>query len=124
MMPALIIGALTGLALFLLIFALIPRRVGLARRIAAFDAGRESALSKRLGAALARFCAEQGWEFRSLRANLALVGKSFENYLATKVMLGFLGLILPPIVLVGIGLVGAHLSILIPVWAGLFFAAI
>ena len=138
MMPAIIIGALTGLALFLLIFALIPRRVGLARRIAAFDAGRapalravsypgdgkESALSKRLGAALARFCAEQGWEFRSLRANLALVGKSFENYLATKVMLAFLGLILPPIVLAALGFAGIHVSVIVPVWVALVFAAV
>src|ERR1700733_12265847 len=122
MTAALIVGAVTGLALFLLIFALIPRRVGLARRIAAFDAGRapalravsypgdgnESALSKRLGAALAGFCAEQGWQFRPLRANLALVGKSFENYLATKVLLGLFGLIFPPIVLGGIGLLGVH----------------
>ena len=138
MIQALIVGSVTGLALFLLIFALIPRRVGLARRIAAFDAGRpsalrpaaypgdgkESAFSKRLGAALAKFCAEQGWEFRSLRSNLNLVGKSFENYLATKVLLGLFGLIFPPIVLIGIGLVGVHLSIIIPVWAGLVFAAI
>ena len=138
MIQALIAGSVTGLALFLLIFALIPRRVGLARRIAAFDAGRpsalrpasypgdgkESAFSKRLGAALARFCAEQGWEFRSLRSNLNLVGKSFENYLATKVLLGLFGLVFPPIVLIGIGLVGVHLSIIIPVWAGLVFAAI
>ena len=135
---ALVVGAVTGLALFLLIFALIPRRVGLVRRIAAFDAGRpaalrpasypgdgrESAFSKRLGAALARFCAEQGWEFRSLRSNLSLVGKSFENYLATKVLLGLFGLVFPPIVLAGIGLAGVHLSIIIPVWAGLVFAAI
>ena len=39
MTEAIVVGAVTGLALFLLIFALIPRRVGLARRIAAFDAG-------------------------------------------------------------------------------------
>jgi tight adherence protein C len=136
--PALVVGAVTGLAVFLLIFALIPRRAGLARRIAAFDAGRpaalrpasypgdgrESAFSKRLGAALAGFCAEQGWEFRSLRSNLSLVGKSFENYLATKVLLGLFGLIFPPIVLLGIGLAGVHLSIIVPVWAGLVFAAI
>jgi tight adherence protein C len=135
---ALIVGALTGLALFLLIFALIPRRVGLARRIAAFDAGqgpaaravaypgdgKESAVSKRLGVALAKFCAEQGWEFRPLRANLALVGKSFENYLATKVMLGFLGLLVPLIVLTGIGFVGIHLSVVIPVWVALVFAVV
>ena len=136
--PALVVGAVTGLAVFLLIFALIPRRAGLVRRIAAFDAGRpaalrpasypgdgrESAFSKRLGAALARFCAEQGWEFRSLRSNLSLVGKSFENYLATKVLLGLFGLVFPPIVLIGIGLAGVHLSIIVPVWAGLVFAAI
>ena len=138
MISAVIVGAVTGLALFLLIFALIPRRVGLARRVAAFDAGRapalravsypgdgnESALSKRLGAALAGFCAEQGWQFRPLRANLALVGKSFENYLATKVLLGLFGLIFPPIVLGGIGLLGVHLSIFIPVWAGVVFALV
>jgi hypothetical protein len=134
---ALIVGALTGAALFLLIFALIPRRVGLARRVAAFDVGRpaalravnypgdgqESAFSKRLGAALARFCAEQGWEFRSLRANLALVGKSFENYLATKVMLALLGLLLPLIALTGLGFAGLHVSVIIPVWVALIFAA-
>ena len=137
MTPALIVGGLTGAALFLLIFALIPRRVGLARRVAAFDAGRpaalravtypgdrqEGAFSKRLGAALARFCAEQGWEFRSLRANLALVGKSFENYLATKVMLGLLGLLLPLIALTGLGIAGLHVSVIIPVWVALIFAA-
>jgi tight adherence protein C len=134
---ALLAGALTGLALFLLIFALIPRRAGLASRVAAFDAGRapaprvvsrpgdgnESAFTKRLGVALARFCAEQGWEFRPLRANLALVGKSFESYLATKVMLAFFGLVFPPAVLIGLSLVGVHLSIVVPIWAGLIFAA-
>jgi tight adherence protein C len=138
LISAVIVGAVTGLALFLLIFALIPRRVGLARRIAAFDTGRtpalravsypgdgsESAVSKRLGAALARFCAEQGWEFRSLRANLALAGKSFENFLATKVLLGLFGLIFPPIVLGAIGLLGVHESILVPVWAALIFALV
>jgi tight adherence protein C len=138
MTPALLVGAVIGLGIFLLIYALIPRRVGLARRIAAFDAGsipaaramaypgdgKESAFSKRLGAALARFCAEQGWEFRSLRANLALVGKSFENYLATKVMLGFFGLIFPPIVLAGLGFAGIHVSVIVPVWVGLIFAAL
>jgi hypothetical protein len=138
MIPAVIVGAVTGLALFVLIFALIPRRVGLARRIAAFDEGRpaalraarypgdssESAVSKRLGAALALFCAEQGWEFRSLRSNLNLVGKSFENFIATKVLLALLGLIFPPILLGLIGLAGVNLSIVIPIWAGLVFAVL
>ena len=34
MIEAIVIGAVTGLALFLFIFALIPRRVGLARKCA------------------------------------------------------------------------------------------
>jgi tight adherence protein C len=135
---AMIVGALTGLAVFLLIFALIPHRPGLARRIAAFDAGRassgrqskypgddkESALSKRIGAALAKFCAEQGWEFPSLRANLALAGKSFESFMATKVLLGVFGLIMPPILIAGAGLAGVHISLFVPVWAALMFAGI
>jgi hypothetical protein len=40
MTMAILVGAVTGLALFLLIFALIPRRAGLIKRVAAFDAGR------------------------------------------------------------------------------------
>ena len=135
---ALLAGALTGLALFLLIFALIPRRPGLLRRVADFDAGRaaglpsvsypgdsgQSAASRRLGTVLARFCAEQGWEFRPLRANLALAGKSFESYLANKVMLAFFGLIFPPIVLFGLGFAGIHLNVVIPVWVALVSAAV
>jgi tight adherence protein C len=135
---ALVAGAVTGLALFLLIFALMPRRVSLAKRIAEFDAGRaasraarpvhypgdgnESAISMRVGAALAKFCAEQGWQFRSLRSSLALVGKSFENYLANKILLGVFGLIFPPLVLAGLSFAGFHLPVVVPVWAGLLFA--
>jgi tight adherence protein C len=135
---ALVFGALTGLASFLLIYALIPRRVGLARRIAAFDAGRapaarrivhpgdgnESAISRQLGVALVKFCAEQGWELRSLRSNLALVGKSVERFLATKVLLAFFGLIFPLVAATAIGLVGIRISFIIPVWGGLIFAGI
>jgi tight adherence protein C len=134
---ALVFGALTGLALFLLVFALIPRRPGLARRIAAFDQervasrtarpvrypgdGNQSAISMRFGSALARFCAEQGWEFRSLRSSLSLVGKSFENYLANKIMLGLFGLVFPPLVISALGLAGIRVPVVVPVWAGLVF---
>jgi hypothetical protein len=135
---ALVTGAVTGLALFLLIFALIPRRVGLARQVAAFDAGRsapvrtsstyqgdgsEGAFTRRLGVVLAKFCAEQGWQFPSLRANLRLAGKSLEGYLGTKVLLGVLGLIFPPLVLTGLSFLGFHISVFIPVWAGVVFGA-
>jgi tight adherence protein C len=132
----LLLGALGGLALFLLVFALMPRRVTLARQVAAFDAARpgesrtsylsadESEFSRRLGRALAAFCAEQGWEFPSLRANLSLIGKSFENYLATKVLLAIFGFLLGPILLLFATLAGFHVSFVIPVWLGLVLAGV
>jgi tight adherence protein C len=135
MIPVILAGAITGGGLFLLAFALIPRRISLAKQIAALDspaamyqparrtAGAESAFSRRLGAMLARFCAEQGWEFPSLRANLTLVGKSFENYLATKVLLAFFGLIIAPLFFGVLSVAGLHVSVIIPVWVALIVAA-
>jgi len=134
----LLVGGLAGLALFLAIFALIPRRVSLAARIAVFDASRvsplteraivdqgdESALTRRLGIALERFCAEQGWQFPSLRANLRLTGKSLESFLGTKVLLGLFGLLVPLFLLSGLSLIGLHLSIIVPVWVALIFAVV
>ncbi len=139
MMLSLITGALMGIGGFLLIWALIPQRKSLAQQLAAFDAGRvgaaarpvsnvtrdaESQFSRRLGAALATFCAEQGWQFPSLRANLALAGKSFENYLATKVLLAILGLLFVPMLLAGLPAAGLHLPIALPVCLGLILAAV
>jgi tight adherence protein C len=135
---AIVAGALAGLALFLAIFALIPRRVSLSGRIAAFDAGQvaplhdratedhggETELTRRLGTALDRFCAELGWQFPSLRANLRLTGKSFESFLGTKALLGIFGLTVPLFLLSGLSLLGVHLSIVVPVWAGLMFGVI
>ena len=130
-------GAVVGLGLFLLIFALVPRRASLARQLAAFDAARppmsqavrrtvderESEFSRRMGRTLAAFCAEQGWEFPSLRANLSLIGKSFENYLATKVLLACLGFLAGPLFLLAASAAGFHVSFILPVWFGLSLAA-
>jgi tight adherence protein C len=138
MSAVLAMGAVAGLGLFLLIVALVPRRVSLARQIAAFDAvrppmsqafrrvvdDRESELSQRLGRGLAAFCAEQGWQFPSLRANLSLIGKSFENYLATKVLLGLLGFLMGPLFLLAASAAGFHLSFILPVWFGLALASV
>ena len=136
MTAAFLVGAVAGLGLFLLAFALVPRRVSLARQVAVFDAARpsmsqsvrravdarESEFSRRLGKALAAFCAEQGWEFPSLRANLSIIGKSFENYLATKVLLGLFGFLLGPILLILLSVAGFHVPFVIPVWLGLALA--
>jgi Flp pilus assembly protein TadB len=123
----------------MLVVALLPRRVSLARQVAAYEAARsapaartaarrgargESEISKRLGGALARFCAEQGWEFPSLRADLSLAGKSLENFLATKVILALFGLVIVPVLAAGMGVAGIHLPVVIPVWAALAFAGV
>ena len=140
MIPVIVIGAVFGAGLFLLVFAMIPQRASLARQIAALEAprgakrpaglaartgaGSESQFSRWLGNVLARFCAEQGWEFPSLRANLSLVGKSFENYLATKVLLAFFGLLLVPIFFAGLTVAGLHVPIFVPVWFALALAVV
>lgn len=137
MLP-LIAGGVAGLGCFLLGLALIPRRASLARQLAAFDAAqqaargrgraaagpRERGFTRKLGAGLARLCAEQGWEFPSLRANLSLAGKSFESYLATKLLLAVFGLLFPPVLGSLVTLAGIRLPFIIPVWAGLLAALI
>jgi tight adherence protein C len=126
-------GGAVGLGLLLLALALRPARPPLARRLAAFDAAlrganghwpgapdaHEGEIRWRLGNWLAKVCAEQGWEFPSLRANLSLAGMSFEVYLATKVLLGLLGLLLGPALAVLLGTAGVQLPVVIPVWLGL-----
>ena len=130
MTVAFLAGALAGAGLFLFLLALVPRRASLARQVATFDgphpplsrtpvSERESRVGRRLGRALAAFCAEQGWEFPSLRANLSIVGRSFENFLATKVLLGLFGLLLGPVLLLLFGLAGVRIPVVIPVWLGL-----
>ncbi len=140
---ALVAGGLAGLALFLAVFALLPRRVSLAARIAAFDASRtarspglaapgsdglshdgagragDGAFTRRVGAAIERFCAEQGWPFPSLRASLRLTGRSMEGFLGTKALLGVFGLVFPLLTLTGLSLIGLHLPFELPVWVGL-----
>jgi hypothetical protein len=133
MNAAFLAGGAVGLGLLLLGLALRPPRPALARRLAAFDAARRGSnghwlpaadvhdgeIRWRLGRWLARVCAEQGWEFPSLRANLSLAGMPFEVYLATKVLLGLLGLLLGPALAVLLGAAGVQLPIVIPIWLGL-----
>jgi tight adherence protein C len=133
---ALVAGAVAGAGLFFFVFALIPRKVRLSKRLAAFDAHRSadllpryadsisgSAMDRRLGGALAAFCAEQGWEFPSLRATLALADKSLESFLASKVLLGLFGFLLGPVFLAVASAAGLHLPFALPIWFGLVLGA-
>jgi tight adherence protein C len=136
---AVVTGSVVGLGLFLLAVALIPRRASLARQVAAFDANRsmrstpqptrapddkQSEASRRVGAAVARFCAEQGWDFPSVKANLSVTGKTFEGYLAEKILLGVLGLIFVPILAIMASLAGIAFPVFVPVWMALILAGI
>jgi tight adherence protein C len=137
MTAAFLAGALAGLGLFLLGLAVHPPKRRLARRLAAFDAARRGANGHwtggheppaagprwRLGSWLARLCAEQGWEFSSLRKNLSLAEVPFEIFLATKVLLGVLGFVLGPVLGLLTGLLGIQLSLWIQVWLGLVLGA-
>jgi tight adherence protein C len=134
---AVVAGAIAGAGLFFLVIALIPRKVRLSKRLAAFDAQRSAELlpryadsisggnvvNRRLGGAIAAFCAEQGWEFPSMRATLALADTTLESFLATKVLLGLFGFLLGPVLLVAGEAAGLHLPFALPVWFGLLLGA-
>jgi hypothetical protein len=138
MTPAFFAGALAGLGLFLLGLALYPPRPRLAGRLAAFDAARRGANGHwagapegaaagprwHLGSWLARLCAEQGWQFPSLRKNLSLAGLPFEIFLATKVLLAVLGLVLGPALGIAAGIAGFHVPVWIGVWLGLLLGTV
>ncbi|MFC7716870.1 hypothetical protein [Nonomuraea recticatena] len=112
MVEGVLAGGVLGLGLFLLTRALFPARPGLVARLIALDAAREdtdaprlqlvlpdeevSAFRRGLGVRLARLYAARGWEVRSIRADLALVGRSFEGFLATKALLAASGLLAFP----------------------------
>jgi Flp pilus assembly protein TadB len=134
---AIVAGAVAGAGLFFLVFALIPRKVRLSKRLAAFDAQRSSdllpryadsisgsAVDRRLGGVLAAFCAEQGWEFPSLRSTLALADKNLESFLASKVLLGLFGFLLGPVFLAVASAAGVHLPFALPIWFGLGLGAL
>ncbi|MER5424627.1 type II secretion system F family protein [Streptosporangium roseum] len=142
MTEPLLVGSVLGLGLFLLIRALFPARPGLVTRLLALDAAREgttvprmqlvlpdeevSAFRRNLGVRLARFYAARGWEARSAKADLALLGKSFEGFLATKMLLAVSGLLAFPLLLGWLAVMGWGVSPTIPLWvalaaAGVFF---
>ncbi|MEV8637947.1 type II secretion system protein [Streptosporangium sp. NPDC051023] len=131
----LLAGGVLGLGLFLLMRALFPARPGLVTRLLALDAAKEgtqaprarlilpdedvSAFRRGLGQRLARLYAARGWEARSARSDLALLGRSFEAFLATKVLLAVSGLLAFPLLLGWLVLMEWDTSLTIPLWAAL-----
>jgi tight adherence protein C len=141
MTGAILAGGLVGVGLFALFYALFPSRPGLAATLAAFDsAGRRrkqdaaastaapaggerlGGLRKSMGAALVKFYETRGWQQRSVRADLALLDRSFEGFLATKFLLPAGALLVTPLLAAYCTLVGLPLAM--PVWLGLLLAAL
>jgi Flp pilus assembly protein TadB len=132
-----LLGALTGAGVYALVRALAPSRHSAAATIAEIDALRAAGpvagpepratdLRGRVGRRVAAFYREQGWELRSLRADLAVLERSWESFLATKILLGATGLVFGPFLYVLVWELGMGVSPIIPVWlalacAGLFF---
>lgn len=134
-------GALAGLGVFLLVRALAPGRKGAVASVAEIDAlraraathhsgtgpeptGRLGAVRARVGARVAELYLRQGWELRSLRSDLDVLERGWENFLATKVLLGAAGLFFGPFLFSVVWLIGFGRSPLIPLWLALFFAAV
>jgi tight adherence protein C len=140
MTVALLAGAFFGLGGYLLFRALFPPRPGLSARLAAFDAvrlrgeaeparttgtnQRVSGLRARVGRSLAGFYEARGWQQRSVRADLALLDRSFEGFLATKFLLSAAAIVFIPVLVGYFAILGLHVVVAVPVWLGVFFALI
>ncbi|GGK65769.1 type II secretion system protein [Sphaerisporangium melleum] len=140
MVENILAGAVLGLGVFLLVRALFPPRPGLVTRLLALDSAREgdeatrmrlvdlqeevSPLRRELGVRLARLYAARGWEVRSTRADLALLGRSFEGYLATKALLGVSGLLAFPILAGWLALMEFGVPLQVPLWSALIVAVV
>jgi tight adherence protein C len=137
---ALLAGAFFGLGAYLLFRAIFPPRPGLSARLAAFDAARRrgeadpsrassaaervTGLRARVGKSLAAFYEARGWQQRSVRADLALLDRSFETFLATKFLLATAAIVFIPILVAYFAVLGLDVVVAVPVWLGIFFALI
>lgn len=135
------VGAVIGLGIYVLVRALMPSKRSAISQVARIDAMRargsvyESArtqadtsrlgsLRGEVGQRVAEFYLQQGWEQRSLRADLAVLDRSWEKFLATKVLLGVAGLFFGPFLFAIVWTLAIADSPIIPVWLALLFAAV
>lgn len=136
-----VVGAVLGLGIYVLVRALMPSKRSAVSQVARVDAmrargaayesahrtqdaGRIGSLRARVGVRVSDVYFQQGWEQRSLRADLAVLDRSWENFLATKVLLGAAGLFFGPFLFAIVWTLGIGKSPAIPVWMALLFALI
>ncbi|MFG3017958.1 type II secretion system F family protein [Streptomyces sp. NPDC048254] len=134
-MPILV-GVTLGLGVYALIRALMPSKRSAVAQVARIDAmrargaayesargtrdtGRFGSLRADVGERVAEFYRQQGWEQRSLRADLAVLDRSWEKFLATKVLLAAGGMLFGPFLFAVVYTMGFGRSPVIPVWLAL-----
>lgn len=135
MLEYVLLGAVVGLGVYLLIRALVPTRRSATVTVAQIDALRElgpysaeagggkSSFKDGVGRRMADFYTRQGWQQRSLRADLAILDRGWESFLATKIGLAAYGFVFVPLLYAMLWVLGAHLTFLVPLWATLLTAA-
>ncbi|MBW8799489.1 MAG: type II secretion system F family protein [Streptomyces sp.] len=136
-----VVGVTLGLGVYVLIRALMPSRRSAVAQVARIDAmrargaayesarqtrdtGKLGTLRAEVGERVADFYRQQGWEQRSLRADLAVLDRSWEKFLATKVLLAAAGLIFGPFLFAVVYTMGFGHNPVIPVWLALACAAL
>ncbi|MDW4910688.1 type II secretion system F family protein [Streptomyces sp. ADMS] len=136
-----VVGAVFGLGVYVLVRALMPSKRSAVSQVARVDAmrargaayesahrtqdaGRIGSFRAQVGIRVSDLYFQQGWEQRSLRADLAVLDRSWENFLATKVLLGAAGLFFGPFLFAIVWTLGIGKSPAIPVWMALLFALI
>ncbi|MDR3082911.1 MAG: type II secretion system F family protein [Streptomyces sp.] len=139
-MPVLV-GVILGLGVYALVRALMPSKGSAVAQVARIDAmrargaayesahqakdtGRFGSLRSQVGLRVAEFYLQRGWEQRSLRADLAVLDRSWEKFLATKALLGATGLIFGPLMFAIVWTLGFSRSPVVPVWLALACAAL
>lgn len=134
MILALVCGAGVGAGLFLIVRGLYPPRPSLAHALAqlrrlpepspVLTAERDAGFSARLGRPVADALTRSGADWlipASVRRDLAVLGRSPDRHLAEKVTLALVGLLLVPALAALLLLGGAHLPLVVPLWASLIF---
>lgn len=146
MIIAVILGALLGATLFAVLLSLAPPKTSPLVQLAHFDArqgtqtiapstmavldahgGARSALVRaqgRSGSWLSRQLMRRGVGYATLRQDLALTGRTFEDTLGRKIMLAGAGLLLGLLAAVGLGAAGLSLPSGAPVVLAVALAAV
>ncbi|MFJ6982518.1 MULTISPECIES: type II secretion system F family protein [unclassified Streptomyces] len=138
-----VVGVILGLGVYVLVRALLPTRRSAVAQVARIDAlrargtayeaprrpaaesgGRLGALRAEVGRRVADLYRQQGWEQHSLRADLNVLERGWEGFLATKTLLAAAGLLFGPLLFAVVRTLGFGGGAVVPVWLALLCAVL